>query len=150
MCGGCPDGLISVDVSSNDTGPKVSFKEAIDRSARGFCECGSHISWDQALVFAVGEEGEKQDDGVARQARHIFQQRIVGAFEPVDRLKLWIVVSLNGFAPGLLPATVVAVVPADHHEPASVGLKVFSELQRLGRIVVVDHRGDIGRQRILS
>ena len=40
--------------------------------------------------------------------------------------KLWIVVSLNGLAPGFLPTTVVAVVSGNHYKPASIRLKVFS------------------------
>ncbi len=35
---------------------------------------------------------------------------------------------------------------ADHYKPASAGLKVFSKFQRLAYIVIVDYRGDVGRQ----
>jgi hypothetical protein len=143
--GCCAKRLVCIGVCSDDAGAEIGFKETIDRRGGGFRDRGSHIPWNEAFAFAVGKEGKKHHNGVARQPRYVCQQRVVGEIKPVERLKFRIA-GLNGFACCLPPATVEAVASADHHKPTCPGLKAFCESQSLFRVVFADHAGDVGRQ----
>ena len=146
VCSRGPNGLIGIDMSPDDAAADIGFEETIDRGGGSFRKRGSYVSWNQTLVFAVSEEGEEHDDGVARQSRDVCQQLAVCEVRPIDRLEFRIVVSLNGLARGVEPATIETIAPANHDKPTCAGLEALRQLQRLRRVVIVDHRGDAGRQ----